>query len=138
MSKLSKIYEVPLSIDEGCTPCKQWITNFQLGLYGCENKIEKFRLLTLLPEVFSKKYTLSQFSGVTKYMLDETRKSQFRKGLYQLPDPYCGHPLNEEATKIALEYYLNDDLDCSWQSLNKNDVLNVYENEEKVKKFLNT
>lgn len=121
-------------MSEECTPCNQWTTNFQLGLHVCENIGEKIRLLTLLPETFSKNSILKSFFGVAMYMLDEARKLKFRKGVHHFPDPYCGHPLNDEAIRVAIEYYLNDDLDCSRQSPNKNDVVNVYENNEKVKK----
>ena len=52
---------------------------------------------------------------------------------------YTGHPIDERAEKIVIEYYINDDFNCSRQSPNKSDVITVKindKNEKNVKRFL--
>lgn len=72
------------------------------------------------------------------YIKDQERKLRLEKGIYQIPDPYNGRPISKEENQIALEYYINDDLDCSRQSSNTSDVTSANENGinmKKVKRF---
>lgn len=137
-TKLSKICEVPLQkID--CTACDQWIDKLKLALKNCETYSEKIRLLTIVPDIFSKTEVLSMFPEITIYMIDESRKLKIEKGVFKPRDPYLGHPMSEDDVKIVQEYFLNDDLDFSRQSPNKKDVRIVNENGikiNKVKRFL--
>ena len=52
---------------------------------------------------------------------------------------YTGHPIDERTEKIVMEYYINEDFNCSRQSPNKSDVITVKINDKKekeVKRFL--
>lgn len=55
-------------------------------------------------------------------------------GIYYEPDKYNGHPIDTKTKDIVMEYFLNDDFNCSRQSPNKSDVITVMENGKKVKK----
>lgn len=110
-----------------------------MALRNCEKYLEKIRLLTIVPDIFSKTEILSMFPEITIYMVDESRKLKIEKGVFKPCDSYLGHPMSEDDVKIDQEYFLNDDLDCSRQSLNKKDVRIVNENGlkiNKVKRFL--
>ncbi|WP_316206557.1 hypothetical protein, partial [Escherichia coli] len=56
------------------------------------------------------------------------------KGVYSEPDLYTGHPIDESTKNIVMEYFLNDDFNCSRQSPNKSDVVTVKINNTKTKK----
>ena len=79
-----------------------------------------------------------------KSTLDDLQVSQViifykSKSLYEKIDPYAGNPVKTEVIELVERYYLDDDLDCSRQSPNKNDVMNVKINgviEKKIKRFL--
>ena len=71
-------------------------------------------------------------------MIRKARKIVKDKGNYSSPDPYLGHPIDENIQKVVLEYYLNDDSNCSAQSPNKNDTINVDENGEKMYAYMHT
>lgn len=131
--KFSKAFNVSSSNTENYQ-CEPWEAKFRLALQNCKSKSENIRLLTVVPDTYSKNDIVSTFPEVTMYMVNEARKIEKEKGVYHSPDLYSGHSVSEADVKLAMEYYLNDDLDCSRQSPNKSDVINVYENGEKIKK----
>ena len=72
-------------------------------------------------------------------MINKSRNLVKEKGIYSEPDAYSGHPIDENMEKIVMEYYLNDDYNCSKQSPNKYDVFTIKVNNKKdkeVKRFL--
>ena len=72
------------------------------------------------------------------YMIEKAINLAQEKGVYSEPEVYTGHPI-ESTEKIVMEYYINDDFNCSRQSPNKSDVIMVKINdkkEKKVKRFL--
>ncbi|CAH0558804.1 unnamed protein product [Brassicogethes aeneus] len=123
-----------------CGFCVSWTESFNRSLENCSSTQEKIRLLTTIPlNSLSRSDMLIRFPSVTKYMIREAKKVVKEKGVYYNPDPYCGHPIDQTSINIAQEYYLNDDLDCSRQSPNKNDVKKIVENGaemKKVKRFM--
>ena len=62
---------------------------------------------------FTKHEILSLFPEITMYMINKSRKLIKEKGIYSEPDAYSGHPIDENMEKIVMEYYLNDDFNCS-------------------------
>ena len=58
-------------------------------------------------------------------MIRASQKLVKSKGLYKKPDPFSGNPVKTKIIELVKRYYLDDDLDWSWQSPNKNDVMNV-------------
>lgn len=130
--KLKNIYDYipPLNTTR---MCDDLITNFGSALKNCKNNSEKLRLLTIIPDSFFTSDVVSKLE-TSKYCVEEAKKLKNEKGIYCCPDPNFGHPLNEDDVKLALEYYLNDDFDCSRQSPNKNDVVRVKENGIVVKR----
>ena len=132
-AKLAKIYNTCCPKDD-CA-CQEWISNFRSALNNCKNNPEKIRLLTLLPDSYDVNNISSVIPEVSKYMVQESKKLKSSKGIYSFRDPYLGHPLNEQDIKLAQDYFLNDDLDCSRQSPNKDDVITINENGLKVKKI---
>ena len=87
--------------------------------------IEKVHLMTVVPSSLSSNYILLHIRGTTDYMIRASQKLVKSKGLYEKLDPYSGNPVKTEVIKLVERYYLDDDLDCSRQSSNKNDVMNV-------------
>lgn len=61
-------------------------------------------------------------------MIDISRNLVREKGIYTDPDPYSGHPINNEIKQLVENYYLDRnyyldyDYDCTRQSPNKNDT----------------
>lgn len=141
-SKLSEAYNVSIdgsNDDFSQCFCNEWLNNLGVAFKNCCSINEKIRILTLIPSSVSKSKILSTFPEVTVYMIDKARMLVKTKGIYSKPDVYTGHPLDEKSTEIAMEYFLNDDFNCTRQSPNKSDVVIVKENgkkEKKVKRFL--
>lgn len=141
-SKIMKLYDVSREKIEfsECKICEEWNENFSLALENQNlNYKEKLRLMTLVPSSLSNNYILSHIIGTTDYMIRNARNLVESKGLYESPDPYSGNPLKADTIKLVEKYYLDDDFDCTRQSPNKSDVLNIKINgvsEKKVKRFL--
>ena len=128
--KIRKLYYVSsqkLEFNE-CKICDEWNENLSLVLEN-ENLsfIEKVRLMTVIPSSLSSNYILLHIRGTTdyRYMIRASQKLVESKGLYEKPDPYSGNPVKTEVIELVERYYLDDDLDYSRQSPNKNDVMNV-------------
>ena len=69
------------------------------------------------------------------YMIEKAKNLAQGKGFYSEPEVYTGHPIDKRIEKIVMEYYINDNFNCSIQS----DVITVKINdkkEKKVKRFL--
>lgn len=72
-------------------------------------------------------------------MVRASRKLTESKDIYGMPDLYSGNPIKDDIIELVQRYYLDDDLDCTRQSPNKNDVMNVKIDgvkEKKIKRFL--
>ena len=78
---------------------------------------DKIKILTLLE-------ILSLFPEITMYMINKSRNLVKEKGIYSEPGAYSGHPIDENMEQIVMEYYLNDDFNCSRQS--PTTVYNLY------------
>ena len=61
-------------------------------------------------------------------MIRASQKLVKSKGLYEKPDPYSVNPVKTKVYELVERYYLDDDLVCSRQSPNKNDLMNVKNN----------
>ena len=73
------------------------------------------------------------------YMIERAKSLAQEKVVYSESEAYTGHPIDERTEKIVMEYYINDDFNCSIQSPNKSDVITVKINDKKekeVKRFL--
>ena len=132
-SKLSKIDDTETRPEKDCNRCEQWTSNFREAIYNCRSKSEKIRL-TILPKELTKQCIFTKFPGMTLHIIDQARKLKLEEGVYQIPDPYNGNPIRKDEIQKALEYYLNDDLDCSRQSPKTSDVISVNECGQKMKK----
>lgn len=118
-----------------CNMCEKWIAAFKTSLENCKTTSEKIRLLTAAPiHALSKEDIMSKFPMVTNYMITQARILSLQKGNYAIPDIFSGHPVPETTLNVAMQYYLDDDFNCSRQSPNKKDTRNVIENGVSVKK----
>lgn len=140
--KIRKLYDISEKKVEfyDCKRCDEWNRNFNSVISNVTIPYsEKIKILTLLPSSMSKNDIEKNIPSVTSHMIKMSRKNFKSKGLFSTPDPYCGHALSEDTVNLVQKYYLEDDLDCSIQSPNKNDVVSVKINgviEKKVKRFL--
>lgn len=123
-----------------CKLCENWYKVFGKSPNNCSCYLEKIRLLSAAPICeMSKNLIISKWPELTDHMVRKARKIINEKGNYCAPDPYLGHPIEESVREAVLDYYLNDDFNCTTQSPCKNDTINVYENGEKtvkVKRFM--
>ena len=72
-------------------------------------------------------------------MIEKAKNLAQEKGVYSESEVYTGHPIDERTEKLVMEYFINDDFNCSRQSPNKSDVITVKINvkkEKEVKRFL--
>lgn len=136
--KIQEVYELSStdSASSGgkCQGCEEWQDNVRQALSAADTHIEKTQLLTLLPETMSRQDALKNFPSATKYLIDKARAVKKERGIWGKSDPYLGHAIPSDHITIARDYYLDDNMDCSRQSPNKSDVINVFENGEKTKK----
>lgn len=136
--KITKLYDITdlpdLSEATDCEICLEWIKILSNALENCKSFQEKVRLLTVVPSNFSKAYLLSVLPGVTTYMLDQARSLVKDGVFYKEIEKYSGHSVDKEVISTVMEYYLNDDFNCSRQSANKNDTISIRENGVKVKR----
>ena len=63
-------------------------------------------------------------------MIEIAKSLVQEKRVYSEPEAYTGHPIDERTENIAMEYYINDDYNCSRQSPNKSDVITVKINDD--------
>ena len=47
------------------------------------------------------------------YMIEKAKNVAQEKGVYSEPEVYTGHPIDERTEKIVMEYYINDDFNCT-------------------------
>ena len=141
-AKLMTLYDVSVKSNESTTApchCTEWVQNNGLVLQKCSTVSEKIKILTLLPSSFAKHEILSLFPEITMYMINKSRNLVKEIEIYSEPYAYSGHPIDENMEKIVMEYYLNDDFNCSRQSLNNCGVVTIKLNnkkDKKVKRFL--
>lgn len=122
-----------------CEKCSHLLDNIREAYQRCRSQQEKCQLLTLLPEEMSKKEVMRAVPGVTKYVIDKSRRLRASQGVWAIPDAYAGHPLSDSDVSTALRYYMEDEMDCSVQSPNKKDVIHVVKDgrrEAVVKRFM--
>lgn len=118
-----------------CNRCKDWTRCFNTAIASCNTTSEKIKLLTVAPiSSLSKNEITAEFPNVTNHMLTKARKVVNEKGIYKSPDIYTGHTISEKTVEKVLEYFLDDDLDCTRQSPNKKDMKTVFLNGEKTQK----
>ena len=138
--KLNNVYDVSIKTNESTAcRCTEWVQNVGLALQKYSTVSEKIKILTLLPSSLTKNEILSLFPDITMYMIERAKSLVQEKGVYSEPKAYTDHLIDEKTEQIVMEYYINDDFNCSRQSLNKNDVITVKINdkkEKKVKRFL--
>ena len=123
--KLNNVYDVSITANESTVcHCTEWIQNLGLALQKCSTVSEK-KILTLLPSSLTKNEISSLFPDITMYMIERAKNLAQEKEVYSEPEAYTGHLIDERTEKIVMEYYINDDFNCSRQSPNKNDVITV-------------
>ena len=133
--KLNNVYDVSITANESTVcHCTEWIQNLGLALQKCSTVSEKIKILTLLPSSLTKNEISSLFPDITMYMIERAKNLAQEKGVYSEPEAYTGHPIDESTEKIVMEYYINDDFNCSRQSPNKSDIITVKINDKKEKK----
>ena len=73
------------------------------------------------------------------YMIEKAKNLTQERGVYSEPEDSTDHPIEESTEEIVVKCYINDDFNCSRQSLNKSTVITVKINdktEKNVKRFL--
>ena len=88
-------------------------TKYWFSLAKVQKVSEKIKILTLLPSSLTKNEILSLFSDITMYLIEKAKNLAQEKGVYSKPEVYTGHPIDERTEKIVMEYYINDDFNCS-------------------------
>ena len=138
--QLDNVYDVSIKANESTTcRCTEWVQNVGLTLQKCFTVSEKIKILTLLPSSLTKNEILSLLPDITLYMIERAKSLTQEKGVYWKSEAYTGHPIDERTEQIVMEYYINDDFNCSRQSPNKSHFITVKINdkkEQKVKGFL--
>ena len=118
--KLNNVYDVSITANESTVcHCTKWIQNLGLALQKCSTVSEKIKILTLLLSSLTKNEISSLFLDITMYMIERVKNLAQEKGVYSEPEACTGHPIDERTEIIVMEYYINDDFNCSRQSPNK-------------------
>lgn len=100
--------------------------NIRQAYVACKTIQERCRVLTLLPSSLSQGEIQRTIPEATIYLIRKSKKLRENGGVWATYDQYAGRNIiDPEHVKIALEYYLNDDLDCSIQSPRPRDVVRV-------------
>ena len=141
--KITKLYDINDEYNPNenskCETCDEWFENIKTALTNCSSFPEKVRLLSVIPATFSKNYLLSILPNITMYMIDQARLLANNGNVYKEPEKYIGHRLSNEVISQVMNYYTEDDFDCSRQSANKKDTISITElgvKTKKVKRFL--
>ena len=75
--------------------------------------IRKNKNAILATPILNEKWNFTLISR-HKNIHDKRAKSLAQeKGVYLEPEAYTGHPIYERTEKIVMEYYINDDFNCS-------------------------
>ena len=130
--KLNNVYDVSIKANKSTAcRCTEWVQTVGLALQKCSTVSEKIKIVTLLPSSLTKNEILSLFPDIIMYMTEKAKSLAKEKGVYSEPEAYTGHPIDERTEQIVMEYYINDDFNCSRQSPNKSDVITNKINDEK-------
>ncbi|CAN8002287.1 unnamed protein product [Ixodes pacificus] len=105
--------------------CAEWEANVRKAYEKSTSIKERCQFLTLFPNEMTKQQILNAVPAATKYLIDKSRKLKATNGVWTLPDPYTSNKLKESDVATALRNFLEDEMDCSIQSLNKKDVVTV-------------
>ena len=46
-------------------------------------------------------------------MIERAKSLVQETGVYSKQEAYTGHPMDERTVKVVIEYYINDDFNCS-------------------------
>lgn len=125
---------MPGTSSSDCQSCDDWVENIRIALQASTSMQERCRLLTLVPASWTESKVLDMIPEATRYMVRKARRIRQEKHAWAAPDAYQGHPLSKENLQSALEYFTNDELDCSVQSPRSKDVVQVVQEGTKVTK----
>lgn len=79
-----------------CQKCEKWETNLAESINNYNTYREKIRLATVIPHDVLSRKEVTTFAGITKYLVDKARETFKENGIYGIPDPYNGHPLQDK------------------------------------------
>lgn len=132
--KISDAYDVdePTTSGTDCMSCSSLLRNIRTAYQKCTSHQERCQVLTLLPENMTKKEIVGLIPEATKYLIEKAKSLRAKQGVWAMPDKYAGHPVSENDVQVALQYYLQDEKDCSVQSPNKKDVIHVTRDGKRV------
>ena len=51
-------------------------------------------------------------------MIERAKSLVQEKGVYLELEAYTGQPIAEKTEKVVIQYYINDDFNCSWHMKN--------------------
>ena len=72
-----------------------------------------FAKVTWQPSFLTKNETSSLFPDITIYMIERAKSLVQEKGVYLELEAYTGQPIAEKTEKVVIQYYINDDFNCS-------------------------
>lgn len=124
--------DVPHSVLQSDRSLEQWNLNLREAFLKAETVQERCRLLTLVPSSYSTTRILEVIPEATKYLITKARKLQGELGVWSSPESYeTRNQTSAEDVDNALEYYTNDDLDCTVQSPRSRDVIMLHQGGQK-------
>ena len=88
----------------------------------CHIREERIQFLTLIPEHWSRKRTVSFFS-VTEYMVRTARNVTKEKGILGIPDSIHRHGLSDELFARVKSFHEEDQI--SWMCAGKRDFVTI-------------
>lgn len=139
-SKITKLYH-PQKLDEVAENKDHiWLNIFKIAVDQCSNSAERIRLLTLLPQHLTKNDLAVYLPNVSSYAIAQARSLMSEGKIYVNAErDYSYKLLSSKVIEKVMEYYLDDDFNCTRQSPNTNDTMTISSNGEKgkvVKRFL--
>lgn len=110
---------------ETCNTCHEWICNLRDTFDSCDSYHERCRLLALLPVNLSHQQIEEVIPSATRHLIRKSRKYKNILGVWSCPDLYTRTRLSPEDIQTAVNYYTEDELNCSQQSPGKKDVIAI-------------
>ena len=98
-----------------------------------EKPSEKIKLLTLVPETWTKIKIINEFS-VTDYMVRASRKLFREKGILSTPESKKGNTISKEVIDLVTEFYCNDEF--SRMMPGKKDFVSLARNQHMQKRLI--
>ena len=98
-----------------------------------EKPSEKIKLLTLVPETWTKIKIINEFS-VTDYMVRTSRKLFREKGILSTPESKKGNTISKEVIDLVTEFYCNDEF--SRMMPGKKDFVSLARNQHMQKRLI--